>query len=342
MISLRKHIENYRDNLDEPALAAFRNVLLAIGKCGERAVPGLGLGIDRKMDELQGGLVPPVTSGLLTCMSQQVESELSGWAGRVLEHHNDIERELTEIIGVVARAAESVSERDQKFALEMGDHVGRLGSIAEVNDLALVRRSVVESTRALKACVEKMAEESKTALLELTVQVKDYRGRLEEAERISATDLLTEVASRREFERHLAARVIQGNPFCLIMVDLNDFKAVNDRFGHLAGDDLLKQFAVELRAQFATPDMVGRWGGDEFVAIAAGLLKDGEEKAERIRKWALGEYKVNEGARLVKIRVGASIGVVQWDGAETGLELLSRADQRVYLGKNSGAGKKTG
>ena len=189
MISLRKHIENYRDNLDEPALAAFRNVLLAIGKCGERAVPRPGPRDRPENGRAPGGLVPPVTSGLLTCMSQQVESELSGWAGRVLEHHNDIERELTEIIGVVARAAESVSERDQKFALEMGDHVGRLGSIAEVNDLAQVRRSAV-GARALKACVEKMAEESKTALLELTVQVKEYRGRLEEAERISAIPLL--------------------------------------------------------------------------------------------------------------------------------------------------------
>jgi diguanylate cyclase (GGDEF)-like protein len=127
--------------------------------------------------------------------------------------------------------------------------------------------------------------------------------------------------------------VAQGKPFCLIMIDLNDFKDVNDRFGHLAGDHLLKQLAVELRAQFTPPDMVGRWGGDEFVAIAAGLLKDGEERAERIRKWALGEYKVSGGESLVKIGVGASIGVVQWDGAETGLDLLARADQRVYANK---------
>jgi diguanylate cyclase (GGDEF)-like protein len=333
MISLRKHIDSYQESLEEPAIAAFRAVLLAIGNCGERAVPGLGLGIDRKMAELQGGLVQPVSTGLLTSTSHQVETELSGWAGRALEHHNDIERELSEIIGVVARAAEEVSERDQKYAREMGDHMGRLSLIAEVNDLALVRRSVIESTRALKACIERMTEESQTALVELTGQVNEYRVRLEESERISATDSLTGLANRRGFEKQLEARVNARTPFCLIMIDLNDFKGVNDRFGHLAGDDLLRQFAVELKGQFTPLDTVGRWGGDEFVAIAQAALRQAEEKAERIRKWVLGEYKINNGDRQAKTRIGASIGVVQWDGVETGLELLARADRLVYEGK---------
>jgi diguanylate cyclase (GGDEF)-like protein len=230
---------------------------------------------------------------------------------------------------VVARAAESVSQRDQKYAREMGDHMGRLSLIAEVNDLALVRRSVIESTRALKACIEKMAEDSKTALLELTDQVSEYRARLEESERIAATDSLTGLANRRGFEKQLEARVTAGTPFCLIMLDLNDFKEVNDRFGHLAGDELLRQFAVELRAQFMPFDTVGRWGGDEFVVITEGALKDAEEKADRVRKWALGDYKISD----AKTRVGASIGVVERNGAETGLELLARVDRRVYEGK---------
>ena len=333
MISLRKHIDSYRDSLDEPALDAFRLVLLAIGSCGERAVPGLGLGIDLKMARIQGGLVQPVTSSVLTSTSRQVEAELSGWAGRALEHHNDIERELSEIIGLVSRAAESVSERDQKYARELGDHMGRLSSIAEVNDLAVVRRSVIESTRALKACVERMAEDSKAALVELTGEVAEYRARLAESERMAATDALTELANRRALEKQLEARVTARSPFWLIMIDLNDFKQVNDRLGHLAGDDLLKQFAVELKAQFAAVETVGRWGGDEFVALGYGRLRDAEDKAARIRKWALGEYKVRDGQGLSKIRIEASLGVVQWDGTETGRELLARADRRVYEGK---------
>jgi diguanylate cyclase (GGDEF)-like protein len=188
---------------------------------------------------------------------------------------------------------------------------------------------VIESTRALKACIEKMAEDSKTALLELTGQVSEYRARLEESERISATDSLTGLANRRGFEKQLEARVAARTSFCLVMLDLNDFKAVNDRFGHLAGDDLLRQFAVELKAQFTPFDTVGRWGGDEFVAITGGTLKEAEEKAECVRKWALGDYKISD----AKARIGASIGVVEWDGVETALELLARVDRGVYEGK---------
>jgi diguanylate cyclase (GGDEF)-like protein len=264
-----------------------------------------------------------------------VEAELSGWADHAFERHNDIERELSQIVVVVARAAESVGERDRKYLREIGDLTGQLSSIAEVNDLTRVRRSVIESTHALKACVERMAEDSKASLLELTSQVEDYRARLEESERISETDPLTGLANRRAFEKQLEARLTTGKPFCPIMIDLNDFKGVNDRFGHIAGDDLLKQFAEELKAQFTPLDTVGRWGGDEFVAIVAGDLKAAEEKAYRIGKWVLGEYKIPNGKRLAKTRVGAAIGVVKWDGAETGLEVLARADRCLYRRKKS-------
>lgn len=117
------------------------------------------------------------------------------------------------------------------------------------------------------------------------------------------------------------------------MLDMNDFKGVNDRYGHLAGDDLLRQFAVELRGIFRPSDLVARWGGDEFVAIAAVPLADAELRVENIRRWALGEYKIQAGEQRVKVTAQASIGAVEWNGAETGLELVARADAGVYADK---------
>jgi len=308
-------------------------MLLAIGDCAGRAVPNLGGELNRKMTGIQKTLLQPVTTALLTKSNQQARTELSKWADVAESHHQDIQRELREIVSTIAAAAESVSERDEKYAREIGDLTSRLGSIAEQSDLVAMRRSIVESTRALKSCVTRMAEDSKASVNVLTAQVREYRTRLEEAERVSLTDPLTSLANRRAFEKHLEARVSARKPFCLIMIDLDDFKGVNDRFGHLAGDDLLKQFASELKSQFTPAETVGRMGGDEFIVVMAGSIDDAQARVEGVRKWALGEYKISTGDQSVKTVLKASVGAAAWDGRELGLTLLARVDQEVYRAK---------
>lgn len=344
MISLRRHIENYQEKqgdgaegMVEPVLAEFRTLLLAIGECADRAVPSLGVELHRKMTCLQESMTSPVSTDVLARTNESARNELSQWADRASSRNNDIERELGEIISVVSKSAESTSARDQKYAKEIGDLTGRLGGIAEVNDLAHVHRSIMESTRALKSCVARMAEESKASVEQLTAQVKEYRVRLEEAERASRTDPLTSLANRRAFEKNLETRIAAGLPFCLIMLDLNDFKLVNDQYGHVAGDDLLKQFAAELKAQFSAAEAVCRMGGDEFVVVTPGKLGEASAKVERVRKWALGEYKIKHGEQRVKVPVTASIGVAAWDGKEAVLALLARVDQAVYRDKKPGS-----
>lgn len=366
MISIRKHIDNYQDanqdahqenqgkpakielskvefakvalakaetGMPEPLVSEFRAMLVTIGDCAGRAVPNLGAELDRKMTDIQETLVQPVTPALLTKSNQQARTELSKWADLALSHHQDIQRELGEIVSAIAAAAESVSERDEKYTREIGDLTGSLGRIADQSDLVTMRRSIVESTRALKSCVTRMAEDSKASVNILTAQVKDYRTRLEEAERESLTDPLTSLANRRAFEKRLEARVSARKPFCLIMIDLDDFKGVNDRFGHPAGDDLLKQFASELKSQFTPAETIARMGGDEFIVLMAGSIADSLARVEGVRKWALGEYKINTGDRSVKTVLKASVGTAAWDGRESGLTLLARVDQEVYRAK---------
>jgi diguanylate cyclase len=333
MISLRKHIDSYHDSLSESSLAAFRSALLAISECGQRAVPDLGRELNRKFADIQQMLAAPVTPSLLTQTSERAESELSEWADCAYQQYTDNQREIREIIGVVGWAAESVAERDEKYASEIGELHGRLRSIAKLDDVALIRRSILDNTKALKACVDQMVEDSRQSLQTFLAEIAEYRARLVESERISSTDALTELANRRAFERALEAKIVLKQTFCLVMIDLNDFKVVNDRFGHLAGDDLLRQFGRKLRAQFTPADFVGRWGGDEFVGIVAGVQAEARARVAGIKKYALGEYEIKAGSETFKIPLEASIGAVEWDGIEAGVTLLARADKHVYVGK---------
>jgi len=302
--------------------------------CGQRAIPPLGGDLNRRLTEIGDGLSKPGPD-MLSNAAREVEAELSTWAGRAVEHQSENEREMREVIAALTRTAESVSARDERYGKEIAGLTGNLRNIANLNDLSVMRRSVVESATALKTCVEKMAEEGRQAVSELTAQVAEYKERLEASEKLSASDTLTELANRRTFDSQLRARIELGKTFGLIVIDLDDFKGVNDKYGHLAGDDLLRQFAHELKSQFTVLDLVSRWGGDEFAVLVSGKIDQVLERVEQIRRWALGEYKIPLAETTAKIELHASIGAAEWNGSESGAELIARADALVYSGKHS-------
>jgi diguanylate cyclase len=317
----------------DPALSAYCTVLNAVGESGQRAVPGIGDELIRNFAQIQEALARMPNRETVEVTTARVQAELSRWADRAWQHHADNEREIKEIINVLATASETVAERDKKYAAQLGDLGGRMSAIAELDDLPLIRRSILESTRALKACVEKMSEDSRQSVKKLAGEVAECRSRLAESERAACTDDLTQVGNRRAFETELEHRIAARHTFSLIMLDLNGFKNVNDRYGHIAGDDLLRQFAGELRLQFGVIDLLARWGGDEFAGIIAGPQQEAEERIERIRRWVLGDYKISVNCEIVKIKVEAAIGVAAWSGRETGVELLARVDRCLYEDK---------
>jgi diguanylate cyclase (GGDEF)-like protein len=336
LISLRKHIDSYQDPVALSAVAAFRASLLAMAENGQRAIPPLGEELNRRLIEIEGGLAKPGPDYLDTA-AREVESELSAWASRALRHHSENERDTREIIAALARAAESVVARDEKYAQQIGGLSARLRNIASLNDLSAIRRSIVESAAALQTCVEKMAEESRQSVVELSAQVAQYKEKLAISEKLSTLDTLTELANRRAFDGQLQARIRLGRPFGLVVIDLNGFKAVNDTHGHLAGDDLLRQFSQELRAHLAATDFAARWGGDEFAVLVAGNLEQTLERVERIRRWAFGEYKVRSGETTVRISLNGSVGAAEWNGVESASDLIARADALVYSTKQTRA-----
>jgi diguanylate cyclase (GGDEF)-like protein len=180
-----------------------------------------------------------------------------------------------------------------------------------------------------------MTAESSESLRKMAEQVADYRSRADTSEKLSYVDPLTGLANRRRFEEQLEIKVKAGRVFSLIMIDMNNFKHVNDRHGHLAGDELLKQFAEELSSQFRLADLVTRWGGDEFAVIVNSNQNDAMARLNGLRRAALGQYKVTVGHKTISVTVDAAIGVVEWNRTESGAELLARADQSMYARKQS-------
>jgi diguanylate cyclase (GGDEF)-like protein len=121
--------------------------------------------------------------------------------------------------------------------------------------------------------------------------------------------------------------------FCVVCLDLNGFKALNDTHGHLAGDDLLKQFAIQLRTAFRAHDVVGRTGGDEFVVLVDHDLPVAKTRLERIRRWVKQSYALTGDSDAHPVKLTAAAGIAQWKPGESMRDVLTRADAAMYADK---------
>jgi diguanylate cyclase (GGDEF)-like protein len=152
-------------------------------------------------------------------------------------------------------------------------------------------------------------------------------------------DTLTGLANRRLCEAALEKEIGRadrfGEPFTLVLGDMDDFKAVNDRYGHQTGDEVLKEFAAALRETVREIDLAGRWGGEEFVVGLPGTdLTGGAQLAERVR--AAFAARTIEAPNGERFRVTATFGVAEFDGRGGLLHLLAAADAALYRAKRAG------
>lgn len=155
----------------------------------------------------------------------------------------------------------------------------------------------------------------------------------------SRHDGLTGVLNRRSAEEALLAQLQRsrrsGEPFVVMMLDLDHFKAINDRHGHAAGDLALKHAVMQFGAGLREVDSLGRFGGEEFLVLLPGITRDeAEAVAERLRL-QIGATPLDHAG--VAVPMSVSIGLAAWGGgAEDLSRLLVRADQALYRAKQRG------
>jgi diguanylate cyclase (GGDEF)-like protein len=324
-------------DLFEAAIQSYRLSLLDMGSSGYQACPAFGASLQQSLTELTTRLTGTVSPKALEETRSQVSDQLSQWGERTAEHLKEKAQEIKDLLMVLARTAESLGERDHRYTAQLQQFTTHLRSVADLEDFTQVRSSLMQAAGELKTCVEQMEQDSQLALSQLESKVSSYENRLKETEELALRDLLTGLPNRLYLERRLQWKIENGQTFSLAFLDLNQFKAVNDRYGHPAGDLLLKQFSGELKSNVRPCDVVGRWGGDEFVIMLDCNLAAATLLLERVRKWVFGDYTIApEGqADKIKIWVSAAVGIAQWKAGEPVENLIDRADRTMYEDKKS-------
>ena len=346
MISLKKYLDSepagqFAEGEPEEwdllsmAMDAYGSALMEMGNCSLDACPGLGDDLKKNLASLRTGLSPGMSCESLAATDSNARERLRVWGRDTAKHYQQKACEVKELLLVMAHTTESVSARDQRCASQMSAVTERLKAIASLEDLTEIRASIEKSATELKTSIDRMTAEGKAVLDHLREQVASYQTKLEEAEEIASRDALTGLNSRLYVESQIEKRIGIGTAFCVALVDIDGFKKVNDNHGHLTGDELLKQFGAELRSACRATDVIGRWGGDEFILLYDCGLADAEAQTERLRKWICGNYDVRGRSGALKLRVDASIGVAAHAAGEGMKELVERADAAMYEQKEA-------
>ncbi|MGE3144001.1 MAG: PleD family two-component system response regulator [Pseudorhodoplanes sp.] len=177
------------------------------------------------------------------------------------------------------------------------------------------------------------------------IRKKRYAERLRDNVQLSIeaaiTDALTGLHNRRYIESHLATLVQQagtrGKALSLLVMDIDYFKSINDSYGHDAGDDVLREFAVRVRKSIRGIDLAGRFGGEEFVVVMPDTdMGVAAVVAERLRRRIAAEaFAIARAAKSVPVTI--SIGLAALEGpADSVATLLKRADTALYRAKREG------
>ena len=243
---------------------------------------------------------------------------------RILRENRAQEEKLELLVESLSEALQAVAAGDLKVQVERDFS----GDSADV--LAFLVNNTVTELGAVVAESQRQAAEEKQRLERLVAE------RTAELERMATTDALTGAFNRHRVfevaEMELARATRYEHPICLAMLDLDYFKAINDRFGHAVGDEALAAVAKVVRAELRSVDVLGRYGGEELIVVLPETPRDAAAIALERARAAVAAIRLSEAEALVRV----SGGVVQVQHGETLDAALKRADAALYEAKRSG------
>jgi len=253
---------------------------------------------------------------------------------------------------VVALEGSSLQADDRDLLMVLGnefaiavDNLQREAQLVQMHEelqkrheqLQEMHQRLEEANTELEAFTHELSQQA-SVLDKLNQELSENNRRLEEANRkvseMAVTDFVTGLANHRAFQERLAEEIRRfdryRNPLSLMLIDLDDFKHINDRFGHSKGDRMLQEVASFLHQLIRRTDFMARYGGDEFAMI---LPETSLDDAMRVGRRICRDLAAHT---FADIHLTASIGVAGYSEEKTQQTLIEEADQAMYAAKRSG------
>jgi diguanylate cyclase len=280
---------------------------------------------------------------------KRVELHFEHQKGKILsfiEHQHlyieDREKELRDIIDILTKAMANLDVENRDFYQRLHDQSEKMEQITRLDDIKRIRSALAHEVSQMHEMVDIKKDQDHRHVQQLASQVECLRQELEKTRAKSMTDGLTGVYNRQAFDETLADLIersqVMNSTFSLLMLDLDDFKKINDTHGHLVGDQVLMAFSQKCRRAVRGDDYIARYGGEEFAIILPGAsLKNALKKARSIcDAISASRYATCDSENNGYIAITVSIGVAELKKTDTPEKIIERADKALYKAKTSG------
>ena len=260
---------------------------------------------------------------------------------RTLDERRAARSALKQLLGEMLREVGEIGEHTGRFEQATARHVEAIAAADSLPELADVVRQLLSDTRAVQGAVaqsqHKLAADQARAG-ELEARVRELESELHRLSEEVSTDALTQVANRRGLAQAFDAEVARARrdaaPLAVGLIDIDNFKRLNDTLGHAAGDVALKSLAAAVRERLRPQDHLARFGGEEFVVVMPGAgLEEAAQALTRLQRSLTEALFLHEGREVF---VTFSAGVTAWREGEALEPALERADQALYEAKRTG------
>jgi diguanylate cyclase len=241
------------------------------------------------------------------------------------------------VLADMSASAQAAGAQTDRF----GDSLTRFSSAVAQGQApdAVAMREVLDHTAEMRDAVGQL----KSRLAHSQQEIERLRNEVDRARNEALIDALTGLPNRRAFDQRLAATLADAEAgACLVVTDIDHFKKVNDTYGHLFGDSVLRVVAQALRTCVAAPQVAARVGGEEFAVLLPATVADGaREVAEKIRTTIAGSRIRRKDSQASIGQITVSLGVAQRRGGESAEEWFDRADRALYASKQGGRNRVT-
>jgi diguanylate cyclase len=244
--------------------------------------------------------------------------------------------EIDKVVEMVDVALGSTSKYEsslEAISADLTEAIDRNRIREVVGRLVTATRETVATNRSLEA-----------RLKETKTEIQDLRETLESIRTESLTDPLTTLANRKHLDAMMKKAIdhaaLSGEPLTLLMIDVDKFKAFNDTWGHLTGDQVLRLVAMSIKGAVRPTDTAARFGGEEFaIILPQSSLRSGALVADRIRQTVMSRELVKRSTGEALGRLTVSIGIASFYKGDTPALLIERADKCLFVAKRTGRNK---
>ena len=257
--------------------------------------------------------------------------------GRMVE----TQEQMKEMLSTFIERLSAITEASSTYHTKIEHCAGQIARASSFEEITPVLQEVMVATRSI-ALDSRIAHDELASLRDRTqekhVEMEHLQQQLDRVSAQARHDPLTGTLNRKGLnevmEREMARAARGSNPLCIALLDVDNFKLINDRLGHDTGDAALVHLADVVRTVMRPQDMLSRYGGEEFVLVLPDTtVVQGVEAMQRLQRALTTRFFLKDNE---KVLITFSAGVAQLTETETSAEAIHRADQAMYLAKRSG------